>query len=77
MRAGVQEHRLLNVIPPTAKGRQLTNVTLTLVATNPLLARKATAVDRTPLSEFLAAELALGISIEKACYPPVALFEQL
>ncbi|MDO3535936.1 hypothetical protein [Ralstonia pseudosolanacearum] len=48
---------------------------LTLVATNPSLTRKTTAAGRTLLSEFLAAELAPGISIEKACYPSVVLFE--
>lgn len=49
---------------------------LTLVATNPSLTRKTTAAGGTLLSEFLAAELAPGISIEKACYPSVVLFEQ-
>lgn len=32
---------------------------------------------RALLHEFLAAELAPGLSIEKACYPSLALFEQL
>jgi hypothetical protein len=48
---------------------------LTLVATNPSLTRKTTAPGRTMLNEFLAAELAPGISIEKACYPSVVLFQ--
>ncbi|MCG7399692.1 hypothetical protein [Caballeronia zhejiangensis] len=48
---------------------------LTLVASNPSLTRKTTVAGRTLLSEFLAAELAPGISIEKACYPSVVLFE--
>jgi len=70
-----KSHRPLNAIPPTAKDHQPMSH-LTLVAANPSLTRKTAAAGGTLLSEFLAAELAPGISIEKACYPSVVLFEQ-
>lgn len=48
---------------------------LTLVAADSAPTSKTTAPGRTLHSEFLATELAPGISIEKACYPSVVLFE--
>ena len=48
---------------------------LKLVATDSSPTRATKAASRTLCSELLAAELAPGISIEKACYPSVVLFE--
>lgn len=48
---------------------------LTLVASKSSQLSETTVARRTLLDEFLATELAPGISIEKACYPCVVLFE--
>ena len=48
---------------------------LTLVASESSQLSETTVARRTLLDEFLAAELAPGISIEKACYPSIILFE--